>query len=80
MIRYGKQSKLEQTEVLRRARLFFGEAGLGLEESEIDDCHLRFEGGGGFVDVAVCANDNGTEVDISAREWENPAREFLGKI
>ena len=80
MIRYGKNTKLGADKVLKRARAFFGPGGLGLDESESDDCHVRFQGGGGFVLISVCAGDKGTEVDLSTQEWENPVREFIGSV
>ena len=80
MIRYGKNTKLDADQVPKRARTFFGPGGLGLDESESDDCHVRFQGGGGFVLISVCAGDKGTEVDLSTQEWESPVREFIGRV
>lgn len=80
MIRYGANTKLDQEKVLARAREYFGEPGLGMSVQDFGDCHLRFTGGGGWVEVAVCASDKVTEVDISAQEWERQARGFLDKI
>ena len=80
MIRYGKETKREPAQVLARAITYFGPEGQGLAVTEQDDCHVSFEGGGGFVTVRVCADKGKTEVDLAAREWERQARDFISAL
>jgi hypothetical protein len=80
MIRYGKKTKLDPDQVLEKARRFFGPGGLGLEAQDQEPGCGRWTGGGGFVSISTCQGTDGTEVDLQAREWENQAREFVGRL
>lgn len=80
MIRYGKHSKLSPAEVLAKAVAFFGPGGVGLNVTEQDECHISFEGGGGFVTISVCPKESGTEIELASREWDHQATEFIAKV
>jgi hypothetical protein len=80
MIRYGKQTKLSAKEVLEKASAYFGPKGEGLEIREQDECHISFQGGGGYVTVQACPAEKVTDVDLTTKEWEFQAKEFIGKL
>ncbi len=81
MARYGKETKLEASEVLQRAEKFFGPEGLGMKLIERTDCCLSFEGSGGHVTVSAarCESEK-TEVDLETREWDFQVKSFMGRI
>jgi hypothetical protein len=81
MARYGKETKLEAEEVLRRAEGFFGKGGLGLTVIERNECCLSFEGSGGHVTVSAarCKPDR-TEVDLETREWDYQVKRFMEEL
>ena len=81
MARYGKETKLETEEVLRRAEQFFGTGGLGMKVVERTGCCLSFEGSGGHVTVSAarCKPDR-TEVDLETREWDYQVKRFMEKL
>jgi hypothetical protein len=80
MIRIEKETRLTTGDVLTRARAFFGEAGLGLEEGLANPCCASFEGGGGHVLVSVVEESERRAVIVEAREWEHQARQFLKRL
>jgi len=80
MLRITKESKLRPKQVLERAKAFFGPGGIGLELKSECDTDARFEGGGGFVVVAVCGRGKGAEVTVETREWEYQVKAFLATI
>ena len=80
MIRYGKETKKDTDKVLEAAVEYFGPEGQGLEITERDDCHVNFRGGGGFVSLQVCGENGTTKIDLSAREWEHQAQEFIARV
>ena len=80
MLRMGKQSDKSPAEVIETAVRFFGQE-RGLQEVSQTPASVRFEGGGGFVQVqAMSADENGTEVDVQSREWNYDVRKFLQKV
>jgi len=78
MAKYGKETKLEANDVLRRAEEFFGTGGLGMKLVEQDECCLSFEGSGGHVTISAarCKPDR-TEVDLETREWDYQVKKFM---
>ena len=78
MARYGKETKMEAEEVLRRAEKFFGTGGLGMKVVERNECCLSFEGSGGHVTVSAarCKPDI-TDVDLETREWDYQVKKFM---
>ncbi len=77
-MRYGAETKLENSEVLDRAVEYFGEGGLGLELTSRDDCCISFVGGGGHVTVTVTEGEK-TAVDLETREWDYHVKEFMAE-
>lgn len=80
MIRYGKKTKLTTSQVLEKAVVYFGPKGQGLEIKEQDPRHVSFQGGGGFVTVQADAGEKGTDVDLTTKEWEFQAKQFIGEL
>lgn len=79
MLRLTVTTKHTPTEVMRRARAFFGVGGLGLEPSDVA-AGVSFSGAGGFVTLALADEDGSTVVDISTREFDQPVRRFAREI
>jgi hypothetical protein len=75
-MRYGTETKMSTSEVLRNAEAYFGEGGLGLQVTSRDECCLSLEGGGGHVTVTVTAGDK-TSVDVETQEWDYQVKSFM---
>jgi hypothetical protein len=84
MARYGKETKLPPKAVLAHARSFFGPDGdLGLPIISASWNEVRFEGGGGGVEVTALprAGELGTtEVTVLSREYDQWAERFLAAL
>ena len=79
----GKKTTLQPVEVLDRAMEFFGPAGLGLAPRGFNGDCLTFEGGGGYVSIEACpqgVGHSGSDVRLTALEWEEPAQEFMADV
>ena len=80
MLTIVTKTKLSPEEAIKRAVEFFGPGGYGLEvKTQTSDC-ASFEGGGGGVEVTVCAEEKRTSVELFSREWDYQVKEFIGKI
>ena len=77
MIKIAKQTGLTPEEVIDRASKFFGKDGQGLEEKQRNPCCLSFEGGGGYVSIAIYDEEKHRMVEIESREFEYQAKRFL---
>lgn len=77
MLHITKATALSPDEIIKRASDFFGNKGLGLEEKERNSCCITFEGGGGYVSIAVVEEGKPRAVDIESREWEYQVKRFL---
>ncbi len=80
MIVLEKKTRKRPEEVLKKAKLFFGTEGKGLEISSEDSCCISFTGGGGFASISVSEDAAYTVVKVEAREWEYQAKEFLSTL
>jgi hypothetical protein len=82
MINMKTETDLSSKEVMETAVAFFGPDGLGLEIVSLDECCARFEGVGGhvFIQVDNLGADEGSEVNIEGREWEQQIKQFLGQL
>ena len=74
------RTKLKQEEVIGRLKEFFGKGGLGLEISEEAPQCLTFEGGGGHVTAAVCAEEGKTRINLVTQEWDYQVRKFASSL
>lgn len=79
MNKYGTKTKLKTSDVIKKAINFFGEGGLGLEITDMDNDRVCLKGAGGFVTVIACPNDE-AEVDIETREWDHQVKEFMREL
>jgi hypothetical protein len=77
---YRVTTRLDEQDVLTRARAFFGLGGVGLEATVSGDNCLRFMGGSGHVQVEVKRDGLQTEVDLETREWDHQVREFMHEL
>jgi hypothetical protein len=80
MLRISKHTQLKPADVIERASRFFGDGGEGLDETQRTACCISFEGAGGYLTVSVADEENRRSVDIETREFEYPAKKFLGKL
>ena len=81
MARYSLKTKLKDVEVIKKARAYFGEGGLGLKVEDEADCCVRYEGGGGHVFISTQEQPSGkTEVTLETREWDYPVKQFMQKV
>jgi hypothetical protein len=80
MLRIGKVTGQRPEEVLEKAAAFFGPQGIGLDIMPRSPQALEFNGGGGFVIVKVAPKDEGTEIDVTTREWDYDVRRFLREM
>jgi hypothetical protein len=80
MLKVGKASKHSPQEVMQKAIEFFGPSGLQLEIKEHSDRHLRFEGGGGFVEIQLNFAGQTLEAELLTQQWEYQVKEFLAKL
>ena len=80
MIRLATTTRLATDAVIQAAVAFFGPGGVGLTVKECEAGCASFEGAGGYVTVAACPAEGGTQVIVDAREWETDARRFLAQI
>jgi hypothetical protein len=80
MLRLSRKTQSTSEQILDRAAEFFGPKGHGLEEKERGSCCVTFEGGGGYVTVAVSEQSDGRAVEIETREHEYQAKQFLARL
>lgn len=74
-MRYAVETTLVPAEVIKRAKDYFGEGGIGLTlEQETEDT-LYFTGGGGSVAISVASGPR-TSVEFVEREWEYQMKQF----
>lgn len=77
-MRYETKTRLPVREALERAEQYFGgEYGLNIQERQREK--VRFEGGGGYVQVSV-VSEQPTTLEIETREWDRPVEFFMEKL
>lgn len=77
MLRIAKRTGLVPEEVIKRALKFFGKGGEELEEKERNRCCISFEGGGGYVSIAIVDEEKRSIVDVETREFEYQTKRFM---
>lgn len=80
MLNLAKTSKLSPEEILNKAKEFFGPGGYGLAVTEEATGYVAFEGGGGGIEVIVNPDGKKTSLELTSREWDIQAKEFITKI
>lgn len=81
LLRMGKKTSESKEAVLKKAVVFFGVGGTGLQLVQQSDNLVRLTGGGGHVQVEVTPLADGrSEIDIQTRDWEHDVKRFLEKI
>ncbi len=77
---YETTTKLNWEKVKKKAIDHFGKE-LGLTEVKNEGTCLDFEGGGGFVNIYFCIQENDEKkVELTTREWDRQVKSFMGKI
>lgn len=77
----GKVTEQAPQEILEKAAAFFGPQGVGLDIMPRSNRALEFNDNvGGFVLVQVAPQEQGTEIDITTREWDYDVRRFLREV
>ena len=74
------RTSLSMEELAGRLNEFFGKGALGL--ALIEDCpgRMSFEGGGGHVTAAFCAEAEKTHLKIVTSGWAVPVKKFIDKL
>jgi hypothetical protein len=80
MLNLEVKTKLSETEVVKRAKRFFGKGGLGLEVSEENPQCLSFQGAGGYVTATLCSEGDKTRVTLVTQEWDYQVKEFASSL
>lgn len=81
MVVYEKKTKKGRDTIIDTAEKFFGPDGLGLDMTDKQSCCVSFEGGGGYVNVAITdEGEKETTCEIESREWDHPAKRFVSSL
>jgi hypothetical protein len=80
MIKLEARTKLPPKELFERMKRFFGKEGVGLDITDETPGCLYFEGGGGYVNATVCAEEGRTRLDLLAQEWEYQVKKFISEL
>ena len=78
-MRYTTTAKMGPEDVIRTAVDYFGPDGLGLKTCESTPRSAQFEAPDGFVTITVECEDR-TTVNISTREYDFDAQQFMARI
>ena len=80
MLNLEVKTKKTTEKILQKFKDYFVEGGLGHTlTSEAPQC-VSFEGGGGYVTLTLCPEDNLTRVNLETREWEYHVKQFAGRL
>ncbi len=77
MISISKKTGKSRNIIRKSIDTYFGESGLGLNQSKPQNYCAYFEGGGGFVAVEILDEDDNRVINIQSREWEYHVKQFL---
>ena len=79
-MRIVTKTKLAPKDVIQKAIDFFGPMGYKLKHVSQTDSSLRFEGGGGSVELDISEENGKTNVDFLSFEWDYQVKEFIHTI
>lgn len=74
------RTSLSMEELAERLNEFFGKDALGLALKEDCPGRMRFEGNGGHVTAAFCAEAEKTLLKIVTSGWAVPVKKFIDKL
>lgn len=78
---YSVRTEWDAERVMSQAKDYFGDGGLGLSVVAEARCCLRFEGGGGHVEVSVAEEGRpDAEIIVETREWDYQVKRFLEQV
>lgn len=80
MLRIAARIRLRPEQVTETARSYFGPHGCGMRIADEGQAFLCLEGRGGAVELVACAEENGTTVECTSREWDSQVKEFIREI
>ena len=80
MLSMEVRTSLSMEELAERLKGFFGKGGLGLALKEDCPGRLTFEGGGGHVTAAFCAERGKTLLKIVTSGWAVPVKKFIDNL
>ncbi len=79
-MRYQVRTERTAQEVLEQARAHFGPRGAGLQETSQNMLSVVFQGGGGYVAIAMQPGSSETVVELETREWDFSVRAFMAQV
>ncbi len=79
-MRYEVHTVLTPEEICTRAEAHFGPRGAGLRLSNQHALGMVFQGGGGYVALALQPGTDKTVVELETREWDYPVQQFMSQI
>jgi hypothetical protein len=74
------RTSLSMEELAGRLNEFFGKGALGLALKEDSPGRMSFEGGGGHVTAAFCAEAEKTLLKIVTSGWAVPVKKFIDNL
>ncbi|MBN1847947.1 MAG: hypothetical protein JW932_05120 [Deltaproteobacteria bacterium] len=80
MLNISGKTRLSHERIEQKITTFFGPKGLNLTLIKKDPDNMVFEGGGGYVDITICAEDKENRVDIVTQEWDYQVKKFLEEL
>ena len=78
MLRIEVKTGLRPEDVINRAAKYFG--GFGMQVKNQSPTGISFEGGGGGIELAACADEKITTVEFVSSEWDYQVKEFITTI
>jgi len=84
MAHYCKNCRHSPAIILKEAIGFFGPEGLGLEVKEEmqgeTECSASLKAAKGYIYIKACKTENGSEVEVETRKWDDHVTQFLEKV
>jgi hypothetical protein len=78
MLTIEGHTKLTPKQTVEKAAKFFG--GYGMSVKGETDNDILLDGAGGGVGIFVCADDKGSTIQATSREWDSQVKDFLEQI
>lgn len=80
-MRYGTTTRLTRHDVIEQARAMFGpDSQLGMPEATTQDHAMTFCDQTGFISISCEPRDDGLEVTVLSREYDQWAEAFIRRI
>ena len=79
-MRYEVKTVWTPEAVIEQAKRHFGPQGSGLQVTSQNLLGIVFQGGGGYVAVAVRSESKRTVVELETREWDFDVTQFMRRL